>query len=133
MFNKCRNTKAQGTVGLGSAIEYFTRNNYIISLPLNDSQDYDLIVDDGNKLQKVQVRTSDAKSKHGSYNVSVRVSGGSATKRNQIRKAGTDMKYDLLFALCGDGSKYLIPKEAFKNCRSYIVVGNKSYTEYKVE
>lgn len=133
MFNKCRNTKAQGTVGLGSAIEYFTRNNYIVSLPLNDSQDYDMIVDGEEGLKKVQVRTSNAKSKHNSYNVSVRVSGGSATKKSQIRKAGTDMKYDLLFVLCGDGTKYLIPKEQFKNNRSYIVVGNKSFVEYKVD
>lgn len=46
MFNNCKNTKQQGNIGLGSAIQYFTQNLYLVSLPLNDSQDYDLIVED---------------------------------------------------------------------------------------
>ena len=46
MFRECKNTKEQGNIGLGVAIQYFTQNLYTVSLPLNDSQDYDLIVED---------------------------------------------------------------------------------------
>lgn len=46
MFKNCKNTKQQGNIGLGVAIQYFTENMYLVSLPLNDSQDYDLIVED---------------------------------------------------------------------------------------
>ena len=109
MFNNCKNTKTQGTVGLGSAIDYFVRNNYIVSIPLNDSQDYDLIVDGEEGLKRVQVRTTSHK-RHGSYVVNLSVSGGSATRRSQTRKVGTDMKYDLLYVLCEDNTRYLIPK-----------------------
>lgn len=53
-----KNTKKQGDYGLGSAISYFTSQGYNISIPLTDSQDYDLVVEDtAGFLKKVQVKT----------------------------------------------------------------------------
>ena len=46
MFENCKNTKEQGNIGLGCAIQYFSQNLYTVSWPLNDSQDYDLIIED---------------------------------------------------------------------------------------
>jgi HJR/Mrr/RecB family endonuclease len=60
MFDQA-NTKKQGDVGLGQAIAWFTRNSYTVSLPLTDSQDYDLIVDKDNVLYRVQVKTTSNK------------------------------------------------------------------------
>ena len=37
--------KEKGNSGLGMAIAYYSCNGYIVSVPLNDTQDYDLIVD----------------------------------------------------------------------------------------
>lgn len=37
-------------MGLGKAIEYFTSHQISISLPLNDTQPYDLIADFNGKL-----------------------------------------------------------------------------------
>ena len=34
--------KEKGNSGLGMAIAYFTTSGYIVSIPLNDTQDYDL-------------------------------------------------------------------------------------------
>lgn len=34
-----------GNSSLGIAIAYFTNKNYTVSIPLNDTQDYDLIVE----------------------------------------------------------------------------------------
>lgn len=51
-LNDYENTKRRGAVGLGAAVAYFTKLGYIVSIPLNDSQDYDLIIDDGSKLEK---------------------------------------------------------------------------------
>lgn len=45
-------------MGLGAAIAYFTKNEQTISIPLTDSQKYDLVVDFGDNLRKVQVKTS---------------------------------------------------------------------------
>ena len=36
--------KEKGNSGIGLDIAYFTTNGYIVSIPLNDTQDYDLIV-----------------------------------------------------------------------------------------
>ena len=131
MFSDCKNTKEQGNIGLGVAIQYFTQKLYTVSLPLNDSQDYDLIVEDKNgSLKKVQVKTSSQKNVHNTYCVNLRVLGGNA-KKNYIHKKGNEIKYDLLFILCDNGDKYLIPKDVIKDLENSITVG-KMYTEYKL-
>lgn len=35
--------KEKGISGLGIAIAYFSTNGYTVSIPLNDTQDYDLV------------------------------------------------------------------------------------------
>ena len=37
----------QGNFGLGAAIAYYTSQCIPISIPLNDTQGYDLVIDDG--------------------------------------------------------------------------------------
>ena len=37
--------KEKGNTSLGVAIAYYSSNGYTVSIPLNDTQDYDLIVD----------------------------------------------------------------------------------------
>lgn len=37
--------KENGNSGLGIAIAYFSTHAYTVSIPLNDTQDYDLIVE----------------------------------------------------------------------------------------
>lgn len=131
MFKKCKNTKQQGNIGLGIAIQYFTQNLYTISLPLNDSQDYDLIVEDKDKtLKKVQVKTSTQKSKYNTYSVNLRVLGGNS-KCNYVHKKADEVIYDWLFIVCENGDKYLIPKEEIKQIKTTITVG-KLYQKYKV-
>ena len=44
--------REKGNSGLAMAIAYYGTNGYIISLPLNDTQDYDLIIDNGEKDSK---------------------------------------------------------------------------------
>lgn len=131
MFEKCKNTKQQGNIGLGSAIQYFSQKLYTISLPLNDSQDYDLIVEDyDGTLKKVQVKTSSQRTEYGSYTVNLRVLGGNS-KQNYVHKKGDETIYDWLFVLCDNGDRYLIPKEVIKDLKSHVTVG-KSYQEYKL-
>ena len=50
-------TNAQvGRIGLSMAINYFTINGYTVSLPLNDTQWYDLIVEKDGKFYSVQCK-----------------------------------------------------------------------------
>ena len=69
IFNDNKN---KGRAGLSLAIAYFGCNGYTVSLPLNDTQDYDLIVDDGKKLYKVQVKATGQKKENGNYICSLR-------------------------------------------------------------
>ena len=50
--------KEKGNSGLGMAIAYFSSNGYVVSIPLNDTQDYDILVDKGGFISKVQVKAT---------------------------------------------------------------------------
>ena len=68
--------KEKGNTALGMAIAYFSSQGYTVSIPLNDTQDYDLIVEKDKKLQTVQVKSSGYKTKYGSYQVALKSCGG---------------------------------------------------------
>lgn len=101
--------KHRGNAGLAYAIAYFGCNGYTVSVPLNDTQDYDLIVDDGVSLKKVQVKATSQVDDKGEYAVSLRSTGGT---RGTAYKNVLDTNIDLLFVLCSNSDAYLIPKEA---------------------
>jgi hypothetical protein len=85
VFEDCKNSKKQGDIGVAVAISFFTRRGQTVLFPLSDSEPYDLAFDDGAKLNKVQVKTTANKSKHGIYQVNLRVMGGNQsfhTRRN---------------------------------------------------
>lgn len=73
---KVIDNKSQGNFGLGIAIAYFTTSGYIVSIPLNDTQDYDLIIEKDNILKTVQVKTTRCKIKYGHYQVALKSRGG---------------------------------------------------------
>ena len=94
------------------AIAYFGSNGYTVSIPLNDTQDYDLVVDLNGELQKVQVKATNSKTTKNAYSVPLRTISGTTRKPY---KTVRDTDIDLLFCLCGDGSTFLIPKEDIRN------------------
>lgn len=47
MFENAINSKKQGDIGMCYAMAYFSKIGYTVSVPITDSQDYDLIVDNG--------------------------------------------------------------------------------------
>lgn len=120
----------QGNMGLGKAIEYFTSHQIPISLPLNDTQPYDLIADFNGKLQRIQVKTTRSTSTNGqTYNVQLRNCGGNRT--GTVRQVLFDKtSCDYLFVYTGANKCYLIPTEKI-DAKTSIVVGNK-YAEYEV-
>ena len=101
-----------GNAGLSMAIAYFGTNGYTVSVPLNDTQDYDLIVDMDGSLKKVQVKASNCKETSNSYTVQLRTISGTTRK---AYKTVADTDIDFLFCLCGDGTIFLIPKDEIVN------------------
>lgn len=118
---KQKNSKKQGDVGLACSIFMLGKLGYTVSIPLTDSQDYDLIVEIDSKLCKVQVKTSRYK-EHGNYVVSLRTNGGNMTGAKKAKKMNKQY-IDYLFVLVEDGTCYFIP--------SCEIVGDSSITLYK--
>lgn len=100
--------KEKGNSGLIAAITYYGFKGYTISLPLNDTQDYDLVVDNGEKLLKVQVKATGQRSSCGYSIVSVASCGGTKGVRYKTVK---DTDIDILFVLTEKQELYEIPIE----------------------
>ena len=126
-LNEHKNSKSQGNVGVGAAIAYATRMGYCVSIPLNDSQDYDLIFEIDDQLVKIQVKTSRYTEPSGSYTVQLRRTGGNQSYHTA--KPFDASKVDYLFVLVGNGDTYFIPTHQIDTVNA-ITVGNK-YQEYK--
>jgi hypothetical protein len=116
------NPREQGLLGLTDAIGWFGRQGWSVSLPLIDSQPYDLIADDGTALHRVQVKTTTRRSPGGRYIVQVCTRGGNrsfhTTKHFDARSC------DLLYVLSDDGARYLIPS-AEVGVRSALTLGDR--------
>lgn len=122
----------QGDIGVASAIEYFVRKGLIVSIPFAEEADYDLIVDDGVNLYKIQVKTSRFK-RNKSYQVNIGNYTYIANKPSEGKtKYFSERDVDYLFVLLGNGFKYLIPKDKVESDKK-ICLGYKKYKEYRVD
>lgn len=120
----------QGNMGLGKAIEYFTSNQIPISIPLNDTQPYDLIADMNGKLYKIQVKTTRHTSNNGkSYEVQLRNTGGNRTGSTRIVLFDNSL-CDYVFVYTAAEKCYLIPSNVI-SAKHSICVGV-DYKEYEV-
>ena len=110
MVLSCVTSRKNGDAGLGQAIAWFTSQGWTVSVPLTDSQDYDLVVDSG-KLLKIEVKTTRYKRKptvrrpNRRYELNLRVSGGNRSGIGKSRLLGN---VDFVFAVTPE-AKYLIP------------------------
>ena len=111
--------KEKGNAGLGIAIAYYSTNGYTVSIPLNDTQDYDLVIEKDGKLDKVQVKATGCKTKNNIYQVSLKSCGGTKGKEY---KTLINTNIDYLFILNADLKMYVIPKNEIKN-KSTINLG----------
>ena len=120
--------KEKGNSGLGMAIAYFSTNNYTVSIPLNDTQDYDLVIEKNNILKTVQVKATGCKRKNGVYQVALKSCGGT---KGKTYKTIIDTNIDYVFILTENKEIYLIPKEEIQN-RTTLNLCDK-YEKYRVK
>ena len=104
--------KEKGNAGLGIAVAYYSSNGYTVSIPLNDTQDYDLIVDKNNVLKKVQVKATSCKTKYNRYQVALKSCGGT---KGEAYKTIIDTKIDEVFIVTDTMEMFIIPIEEIKN------------------
>ena len=117
-----KTNKEKGNTGLGIAIAYYSMNGYTVSNPLNDTQDYDLIVDKNNILKKVQVKATSCKTRYKKYQVTLKSCGGT---KGKTYKTIIDTNIDEVFIVTGNMDIFILPIEEIKNrstinlCRKY--------------
>jgi PD-(D/E)XK endonuclease len=117
------NTKKQGDIGVGVVIAYYTSIGATVCIPLTDSQDYDLIIDEGNSAPKrVQVKRCTFKNKFGVHAVSLTVKGGNRTSVGKLKKLDIS-RIDIL-AISTPASLYIIPTSILTSTNS-INLGKK--------
>lgn len=106
-----RTTQRKGDIATTRAVATFTSMGFDVSLPITESAAYDIVVDDGVSLKRVQCKYSSAKE------VDLRRihsnSQGYVVKRNQAAS------YDWLYVFHA-GSEYLI-RECHVDRRSVTV------------
>ena len=122
-------TKDQGEVGVADAIAWFVRAGWTVSVPLVDNQAYDLVVDDGDHLHRVQVKTSTCRTPSGGCAVELRTNGG-----NRSRSTSSPFDpgaCDLLYVLTDDGRWVVVPTQVVR-ARTSIVMGPK-WAAYAVQ
>lgn len=119
--------KEKGNTGLGIAIAYFSTNGYTVSIPLNDTQDYDLVVEKEKVFYSVQVKMTGCKTKYQNYQVALKSCGGT---KGTTYKTFIDTNVDWLFIVNDELEMYLIPKEKIKNKATLNLC--KKYKKYKV-
>lgn len=96
------NNKDKGKAGLSLAIAYFGTNGYTVSLPLNDTQWYDLIVEKDGIFQTVQCKFTTNKNKE----INFRSTGGT---KGRIYDSILNHPLDLLFCADDEMNLYVIP------------------------
>lgn len=96
--------KQIGRIGLAQAIHYFTLHGYTISLPINDTQWYDLIIERNNVFQTVQCKATVTEE----GTIDFRNTGGT---NGHIYGNALETPVDLIFCVDKDLHNYVIPKQ----------------------
>lgn len=96
------NNKDKGRAGMALAIAYFGANGYTVSVPLNDTQWYDLVIEKEGQFQTVQCKfTSTVPSK-----IELKSTGGTNGKAYD---SVLDHPLDLLFCANAQLNLFVIP------------------------
>ena len=95
------NRKAIGRIGLSMAINYFTINGYTGSIPINDTQWYDIVVEKDGLFQTIQCKATSGDV------IDFRSTGG--TKGIEYDNLLNHSELDYLFCVNGNLEMWLIP------------------------
>jgi len=111
-FNRTPDRTGLRRSGAALAIHWFMDRDYMVSLPVEPAR-YDLVVESGQGLKKIQIKTTTQKDRgkwvaqlsRKAYDSSLEPNAGGKTRR----LAYTPEEVDFFFIITGDRSCYLIP------------------------
>ena len=122
--------KQIGRIGLSMAINYFTIQGYTVSIPINDTQWYDLIVEKDGIFKTVQCKATMTEDD----TISLRSTGG--TKGLEYDNLLDHKELDYLFCVNKDLNMWLIPISEISNrnqikLRTELTSNNQGFQTYK--
>jgi hypothetical protein len=101
-FSVMRTTQRKGDIAVSQAVVRFTKMGYDVALPFTESASYDLIIDTGEGLKRVQVRYSSVKE--------VALRRIHSNSKGYVVKKTKHNAYDWLYIFKSAGEEYLIKK-----------------------
>jgi PD-(D/E)XK endonuclease len=120
----------QGDAGEFSAIQWLTLAGVHVALPMFNHSDYDLIADWGDRVERVQVKTSICREKS-QYNVTLATRGGNQSWNGLVKRLDPE-RCDSLFVVVADGRRWYMPARELGG-HSCIRVGGPRYADFEVE
>ena len=109
---------------------WLVRHGAKVFMPVGHSPDVDLVADFGDRLVRVQVKTSTVL-RHGRWEVTLATRGGNQSWSGLVKRF-TAAHVDFLFVHVGDGRRWFIPADAVEG-GSCIRLGGPKYAAYEVE
>ena len=104
-----RNTQHKGDTATAQCIATFTRRGFDVLIPLTESAAYDLVLDTGESLVRVQIKYSSRKE--------VDLRNIHSNAKGYVVKKTKKNSYDWLYVLHESGAEYLV-KECLDGRRS---------------
>ncbi len=111
-------------------MRWLTEAGAWVSVPLFHSPDYDLIADWGERLDRVQVKTSTCW-RNKRWEVTLATRGGNQSWSGLVKLLDST-RCDRLFVQVGDGRRWYIPASSLGG-GSGILLGGPKYAQYEVE
>jgi hypothetical protein len=129
------NRRQQGDLGELSAMRWLANRGAVLWLPFGHSPDADLLAQVDDSLLRIQVKTSTfcrrASDGCDRWCVQVATNGGNQSWAGVAKRFDPGC-VDYLFALVGDGRRWLIPASAIDG-ETNITLGGVKYSEFEIE
>ncbi len=122
--------RRQGDAGELSAINWLFCAGARVYVPLFTDPDCDLVADFGDRVDRVQVKTSTCWEKN-RFVVALCTRGGNQSWNGIVKRLDAK-RCDTVFVHVGDGRRWYIPASALGG-GTCIVLGGPKYAEYEVE
>jgi len=111
-----RDTKTTGDISEARVLTALVEAGYMVSRPFGENQRYDLVIDDGERLQRVQVKTGRLRGAVIAYSCS-----SSHTHRGGVSARPYFGEVDLIAVYCPQNQKvYVLPENEFVATRAHL-------------
>jgi Holliday junction resolvase-like predicted endonuclease len=122
--------RRQGDLGELSAMEWLASRGHAVFYPIGHSPDIDLIADDGQTLQRVQVKTTTQR-RSNRWEVTLCTRGGNRSWSGLVKRFNAS-RCDSLFVLVADGRRWFVPATSVA-AASKLILGGPKYAGYEIE